>query len=135
MKDLAEAIIPVIAIIFTFGIPGIIVFWYIHNKHQERMKIIEKGLTPEEARAILSPSERGKPARTYVSLKWGIVLLSLGLGIFISYVLEEVYDMSDSFTFALTLLFLGLGFIVYYLIVNAKTKKENASKIQGETVQ
>ena len=125
MKDLSEAIIPIIAIIFTFGIPGVIIFYIFHTKHQERMKILEKGFTPDEARAFFAPYAKAKAYKPYGMLKWGIILTFLGVGIFISHILEDVYDVSDSLTFALVLVFGGIGFIVYFLIVNKKMKNGN----------
>ena len=125
MKDLAEAIIPVIAIICTFGIPGIIIFFIFHNKHQEKMKMIEKGFTPEEAKAYFAPYAKVKAYKPYGMLKWGIILTFLGVGIFIAHILEDVYDISDSLNFSLVLIFGGAGFIVYYLIINKKLKNGN----------
>ena len=40
MKDFAEAFVPAVAIVFIFGIPGIIIFWNLHNKHKEKMRLI-----------------------------------------------------------------------------------------------
>jgi cytochrome b subunit of formate dehydrogenase len=134
MNNLLENLVPLFGIVFTFGIPGIIVFWYIHNKHQERMKMIEKGFTPEEARAFFTPYSQAKPARTYGALKWGIILSFLGIGLLLSYVFEEVYDISDSLTPALLLLFAGLGFIVYYLFV-PKLKKDNGNIVKSEATK
>jgi hypothetical protein len=124
MRDFAEAIVPIFGIIFTFGIPGIIIFWYLQSKHKERVKLIDKGLTPEEVRAYYTDAEK-KPKNPYSTLKWGILFTSLGLGLFISYILSEVYDMSDSVTPAFLLFFGGLGFIIYYLIVNKKLSQNN----------
>lgn len=125
MDHFLENLVPLFGIIFTFGIPGVIIFWYFHLKHQERMKLIEKGFTPEEAKAFLGGGSTTKRiSNPYGTLKWGIVLTFVGLGLVISYIFSEVYDMGDSISFALILLFGGIGFIVYYVIVNSKLKKE-----------
>ena len=134
MDHFLENLIPLFAIVFTFGIPGIIIFWYLHNKHMERMKIIEKGFTPEEARAFFGPYPQIRPPKTYATLKWGIILAFLGAGFLLSYILEEVYDISESLTPALLLLFAGVGFIVYFLLV-PKVTKENGNIVKNDTSQ
>ncbi len=131
MHDFAEALIPIFGIIFTFGIPGLIIFWAIQSKHRERMKLIDKGLTPEEVRAYYTEGEK-KPKNPYGTLKWGILFAFLGLGLFISYIMTEVYDTSDSITPAFLLFFGGLGFIVYYIIASSKMKKDsNGTSVQN----
>jgi hypothetical protein len=87
MHDAIEAIIPIFAIIFTFGIPGVIIFWAIQSKHRERMKLIDRGLTPEEVRAYFRDADK-KPRNPYSVLKWGMLFLFLGLAVFIANILE-----------------------------------------------
>lgn len=123
MNQFIEALIPIFGIIFTFGIPGLIIFWAIQSKHKERMKLIDKGLTPEEVKAYYTTSEK-KPRNPYSSLKWGILLTFLGAGLFIMYILTEFTDMDDSVTPGFLLFFGGLGFLVYYFIVRSVVKKE-----------
>jgi hypothetical protein len=127
MDKAIESLIPIFGIVFTFGIPGIIIFWFIQARHKERMKLIDKGLTPEEVKAYYTDSEK-KPRNPYSSLKWGIFFTFIGAGLFIMYILNELTDMDDSMTPGFMLFFGGLGFILYYFIVKSKMKKEvNAS--------
>lgn len=121
MNNAIESMIPVIAIIFTFGIPGIIIFWWLYTKHRERMRLIEKGLTPEEVKAYFSDVSQ-KPANKYSSLKWGILFTFLGLGIFLANLLESLYDIEEGVMMGMILFCVGLGLLLYYSIVSAKTK-------------
>jgi hypothetical protein len=123
-----EALIPMVAIVFTFGIPGIIVFWWLYTKHRERMRLIEKGLTPDEVKAYFSESN-SKPKNPYSSLKWGILLSFLGAGIFLANLLEGMYDVEEGVVMGIVLLSAGLGFLVYFAVVNSKIKKD-ASDLQ-----
>jgi uncharacterized protein DUF6249 len=119
MDSIIGEMIPIFAIIFTFGIPGIIIFWYINARHRERMRLIEKGLSAEEIKKYFqNVYYRGK--NPYSALKWGILLASIGLGFVLSEILNETTEMSDSITPAILLLFAGLGFLIYYLIVSKK---------------
>jgi hypothetical protein len=119
MSSAFEAMIPIIAIIFTFGIPGVIIFWAIQSKHRERMKLIEKGLTPEEVRDYFRDAEK-KPKNPYSTLKWGILFLFLGIGFFLANILEYTLEVGEDFMPALLLFFGGAAFIVYYLIIKSK---------------
>ena len=116
-----ENLIPIFAIVFTFGIPGLIIFWAIYTKHRERMRLIEKGVTPEEARKYFNIAPI-KYRNNFSALKFGIILLFLGLGIFLANILSEIYNFGDGVLFGLVILFIGAGFLVYYAIVSRATK-------------
>lgn len=115
-------IAPVFGIIFTFGIPGILIFWYLYIRHKERTKLMDMGLTPQEARDYFREQEK-KPKNPLGSLKWGILLTMIGLGLFIGIVLDEA-GFKDELTGVMVLLFGGLGFIIYYFVASSKLKKE-----------
>ena len=123
-----EALIPLFGIIFSFGIPGVIIFWWLYTRHRERMRLIEKGLAPEEVKSYFSNSPSvSKPRNAFSSLKWGILITFLGLGIFIANLLEDKYNMSDGMTTGLVFVFAGVGFVLYYVIVKNKlTDKKSA---------
>ncbi|CAN5456191.1 hypothetical protein BH10BAC5_BH10BAC5_10000 [soil metagenome] len=127
----AEALVPLFGIIFTFGIPGIIIFWHLYTRHRERMRLIEKGLSPDDVKAYFAGFNAKTPRSTdsYRALKFGIILFFAGIGIFIANLLEEKYNMPDGMTFGIVLLFIGLSFILYFLIVkNAfKTPQNNSN--------
>ncbi|MEO8211209.1 MAG: DUF6249 domain-containing protein [bacterium] len=122
-----EALIPLVAIVFTFGIPGIILFWWLYTKHRERMRLIEKGLPPEEVKAYFADTN-SKPRNPYSSLKWGVLLSFLGIGIFLANLLEGMYDVEEGVMMGIIILSAGLGFLVYYLIVSSKIKSQSANE-------
>ena len=124
MNNVAEAFIPIIAIIFTFGIPGVIIFYWIYLKHKERTKLMDMGLSPQEARDYFREMEK-KPKNPMGTLKWGILFSMVGIGIFIGILLEEA-GFKDELTGVMVLLFGGLGFIIYYFIASSKLRKDNA---------
>lgn len=120
-----EALIPMVAIVFTFGIPGVIIFWWLYTKHRERMRLIEKGLTPEEVKAYFTETNN-KPRNPYSSLKWGILLTFLGIGIFLANLFEGIYDLEEGVMMGIIVLFAGLGFLVYYGVVSSKLKNQTS---------
>lgn len=100
-----------ILVIIAFPICGLIGY-YIKTKNQERMKLIEQGVNPDEGLSI-------SDYRKQISLKNGILFLSLGLGLFIGHLIVINYDKMDSFiTYAtMLLIFGGIGFLINYKII------------------
>lgn len=130
MHSAIESFIPVVAIVFTFGIPGIIIFWWLYTKHRERMRLIEKGLTPEEVKAYFADVNT-KPRNPYSSLKWGILLTFLGIGIFLANLFEDLYDIEEGVMMGIIVLCAGLGFLVYYAVVSSKLKSQASGNGQN----
>lgn len=130
MDQAIESFIPVVAIVFTFGIPGIIIFWWLYTKHRERMRLIEKGLTPEEVKAYFADANV-RPKNPYASLKWGILLTFLGIGIFLANMIESMYDIEEGVMMGIIILCAGLGFLVYYAVVSSKIKNQPAGSGQN----
>jgi len=117
-------LIPLFAIIFTFGIPGIIIFWALHNRHKERMRLIEKGLTADEVKDYFKGFNTRSGPNPYTSLRRGILFTMIGLGLFLGIILEEA-GFTESLIPVMLLLFAGFGFLIYYVVLNSKLKKDN----------
>ena len=88
------------------------------------MRLIEKGLTPEEVKAYFADANT-KPRNPYSSLKWGILLTFLGIGIFLANLFESIYDIDEGLMMGIVVLSSGLGFLVYFAIINSKTKNQS----------
>jgi hypothetical protein len=105
----AEVLIPISVFAMVLGIVYLVV------RKKERMALIEKGLT-----ADVLDSHRRAPS----SLKWGMVLLGVGIGILLGRILAE-YTMlgeEESF-FSMVFLFGGLSLLVYYFVERNMEKK------------
>ena len=124
--DLRETLVPIFATLFVFGFPAIIIFWAIYTKHRERMRLIEKGISPEEAKKYFTSIDK-RTRNTSGALKWGIVFLFLGAGIFLANFLEQYYEFNDGISFGLIVLFLGAGFVVYHFLARGKTTNDTPS--------
>lgn len=92
---------------------------YMVNK--ERMAMIEKGMDIGATKAQPQP---------YKNLKWGLLLIGLGLGLFIAYLLdywvfnstnEELNEKVGFIYFSLMAIFGGLGLFISYLIEKKET--------------
>jgi hypothetical protein len=100
-----------ILVIIAFPICGLIGY-YIKTKNQERMKLIEQGINPDEGLSI-------SDYRKQTNLKNGVLFLSLGLGLFIGHLIVINYELMDKFITYLTMLLIfgGIGFLINYMIM------------------
>jgi len=100
-----------ILVIIAFPICGLIGY-YIKTKNQERIKLIEQGINPDEGLSI-------SDYRKQTNLKNGVLFLSLGLGLFIGHLIVINYELMDKFITYLTMLMIfgGIGFLINYMIM------------------
>src|SRR5690554_6800662 len=114
-----EELIPLVAIIVVIGLPiatGLVIgLTSVKNDHRERMGLIEQGIIPPNR-----TKQKSTPNRL-VSLRNGIVLIALGIGIIVGFLCSEylVIGQNNSFwvTGASVVFFLGLGYLANFLVV------------------
>ncbi len=115
----AEFLIP----IFLFGGTAWVLVVYFNGRHKERMAMIEKGVNPADF--------RGKSFRQWFqvnplsSLKWGLLAVFVGIGLFVAQLLDRIYFFHESIYFATVLVFGGIALVLFYFIANAKLKNED----------
>jgi hypothetical protein len=103
--DPEEVFVP----IAFFGMVFLIIRTISTNRLKRR--IIDAGVSPEMARALLGRGERG--ARGQGALKWGLVIGAVGLALLAIGVLSL---NGEPFAFGLVTLSAGAGLLVYYVI-------------------
>jgi hypothetical protein len=109
-----------IATIFFFTTVVLIWGGIVLTRHKERMTIIERGLKPEDMKALY---DRGSLRVSFgSSLKWGIIFVGIGLAILVGMWLRETYMVEGGVFPGLIALFGGIGLVVYYLIAGKKTQ-------------
>ncbi|HTY01519.1 MAG TPA: DUF6249 domain-containing protein [Bacteroidota bacterium] len=88
------------------------------SRHKERMSIIEKGLGADDMKALYSTWAR--PSSPLSSLKWGILLVMVGLAIILGVWLHSLYFIGDGIIPGLIAVFGGLGLLLFYRIASKK---------------
>ena len=83
-----------------------------------RQKLIDKGLVDEKVKYLFVKNSELQPMP---SLKWGIVLIAIGVALFVNAIFPLLMEGPASFGFVSVLA--GLAFIVYYFI--AKSQKDS----------
>ena len=117
--DTPQILVPITLFICFLAI--IFSLRYFSNK--ERMAMIQNGMDPGLKRAQPQP---------YVVLKWGLLLMGAGLGLFLAYLLDHtVLNFSSgqhgrdedpaAIYFSLIGIFGGLGLFISYLIEKKET--------------
>ncbi|MPN22335.1 hypothetical protein SDC9_169718 [bioreactor metagenome] len=101
----------------------------IRAEHKERMDLIRQGIIPPERM-----KKKANPNRL-VSLRNGIVLIALGIGIIVGFLCSEYLTIGQDNEFwiigASVVFFLGLGFLAYFLV----TQKMPLAQQKEETDQ
>ncbi len=118
-----NGLIGLVAVLLIFGgTPTLIILIYYFGrsaKHKERMALIEKGMDP----AVYMKEE----APYYNALMWGMLILGIGLGSFLGYILYAYAGMGEEYMIpSMSLIFGGLGLIAYYAHRKAAAKLKPA---------
>lgn len=87
-----------------------------------RTRLIESGKIDEKLQFLYMNPGR-KDSSPLSSLKWGLVLVALGLALFVGQFLP--YEMEGEGTIGTMFLFSGIAFLIYYFV----SKNENQEDI------
>jgi len=106
-----DALIPMVVCSTMFAMVYGIVYLY----RRERMAMIERGMDPRNYKPKV---------HNYNTLKWGLLLIGSGLGLFLAFVLDHTwltsmdYDSkhNPSVYFALIAIFGGAGLLISHLV-------------------
>ncbi len=101
-----DIIIPVVFFVALFGI----IYVFVSARNKERMSMIEKGVNPKDFLQSSRPN-------VYGILKWALLLVGLGLGLFVGSLLETYTEIQEEPAyFASALFFGGMGLVLAFLI-------------------
>ena len=103
----------ILAIIGVFGGGFGVMYLFFTTRHRERMALIEKGLSAD----LFTKADK-----TQSALKWGMVVIGIGLGLFAGYILEKYLGMPEPLPyFAMIGLFGGGALVAYYQMFRDKS--------------
>lgn len=113
---------PVVGMLVVFGSTGFILYTWLSSRHKERMAMIDKGVSPADFKSgSIKDFFRTNPLS---SLKWGLLALFVGLGLFGANILDRLWYFDDSVYPASMLSFGGLALILFYRIASNKMRSE-----------
>jgi len=91
-----DILIPFVVFAAIFGI----VFVIVSARNRERMAMIDKGVNPKDFMTTKKPS-------TYGILKWALLLVGIGLGLFLGSLLETYTEIPEEAAYFACALFFG----------------------------
>ena len=108
-------------LIVMFLIVPVIIKMLSDNK--TRRKLIEKGLVDEKIKYLFMD----KP-KDYVnsSLKWGMVLIAIGLAVFVGQMVPK--ELVEEVTIGAMFVLGGLALVVYYAIASKKINEQDKTR-------
>jgi hypothetical protein len=87
-----------------------------------RNRLIEKGLVDEKVKFLYNGGSR---ARALNNLKWGMVLIGIGVAALAGSLAPDHFD--EAGVLGLMFIFGGVGFLVYYILL-ARHEKDQSTK-------
>lgn len=126
MEDHARELGVLVAILVPLALFAM-VFGIVYLSKRERMAMIERGMDPRRYKPQSAP---------FQNLKWGLLLVGAGFGLFLAYILDNTAfnrmgQMNDggntAIYFSLIAVFGGLGLLVSYLIEKKETEKNGSA--------
>lgn len=79
--------------------------------YKVRRQLIEKGPVDDSAQSFLA---RESELARLSSLKWGMVLIGLGIALLVGYIYPQMFD--EGGVIGLMLILAGVAFLIYYAI-------------------
>ncbi|MBU2446142.1 MAG: hypothetical protein KJ666_11325 [Bacteroidetes bacterium] len=119
MEGILALLIPFAVILMV----AIVVLYPIYTKHRIQQSLIEKDLINENLKFIFDESTKPPTVRQKLRyLRWGIVVVSVGVGIFFGSIFEQSYGR-DEFMAIPILICIGIGLIIYFGIEKKEEEK------------
>ncbi len=109
-----ELLVPI-----TLFVAIAVILWkFLENSHQQKMTMIERGMTPgslRQERRVRDPLS---------ALKWGLIGTFVGSGLLGGLVLTDLFNLDDGVIPAMALIMGGIALIIYYTIAIKKSPDE-----------
>lgn len=118
MYNIGDVVTP-IGIFLVFG-------WMIKTicDYKTRKHLIDKGLVDEKVKFLY---DSGANVKALSNLKWGIVLIGIGLAAIFSYWWPGTFH--EEGTIGLMFLFAGIGFLAYYFMAPKISEHKRDSQV------
>jgi len=117
MAHLVEIIVPIASFMFIFLLIKALF------DYRTRQKLIEKGLVDEKVKYLFA--EQQADFKFLNSLKWGMVLIGLGLAVLLGEMVPD--ERAEEMTIGAMFVFAGLAMLIHYGIANRMSKKSKAN--------
>ena len=138
MHDTA-LLIPIFAVVLSLSIPIVAIIAGIignvkknNNDREIRRLIIENHTDMETAKYLVEEPDKKQGSNPYPALRWGCILIGLGLGALIDFFLK-LEPKNDIYFWILIAFGCGLGLLCSFIIeykLQARAKSEQANDVE-----
>ena len=116
---MSEGLTGVLIVFIIFSAAAFVI--KVVSDNRIRRRLIESGSLDEKAKYLYLRAER-KAGDPLSSIKWGMVLVGIGLALLIGNLVP--YEVNEGMTFGLMFLFAGIAFLIYYFMQKGKSEEE-----------
>ena len=121
-----ELFIPLLAIAgFWAAVISFIVYYY-KTRHIQRMALIENN---KDASIFQGAIEEISKVSKNNSLKYGLLLTGLGMGLIVGVIIDDLFDFEPAGTFASMLIFGGMSLIINHFLENKNDSHQGSDMV------
>jgi len=120
---MSEGLTGVLIVFVIFGAAAFVI--KVISDNRIRRRLIESGQVDEKVKYLYFRSERWT-AEPLSSVKWGMVLVAIGLALLLGQVFP--YDITEMMTIGFMFLFAGIAFLIYYFIQKGRSNEVTEEK-------
>ena len=120
---MSEGIVGIFIVLIIFSSAAYVI--KVISDNRIRRRLIDAGQVDEKVQYLYLKSEKGE-ADPLNSIKWGMVLVAIGLALLIGQILP--YDITEAMTIGMMFLFAGIALLIYYFIQRGKSKEVTAEE-------
>jgi O-antigen/teichoic acid export membrane protein len=125
MEDHTKELGVMVAILVPIAL-FVMIFGIVYLSKRERMAMIERGMDPRRYKVQSAP---------FQNLKWGLLLIGAGIGLFLAYILDRTtfratMDDNEAIYFALIAIFGGAGLTLSYKIEKKEEEKNGEPRVE-----
>lgn len=132
-----ETLIPLSAVVLSLSLPIVAVVMGVvrsikknNNEHKLREAIITNHTDPETAQLLIQNQE--PKSNKFVALRWGCILLGIGLGAAVNAILH-LHRTDDIFFWLILAAGCGIGFLASFIVETKMQKKDATQQPDNET--
>jgi hypothetical protein len=114
-----EGLVGVLIVFVIFGTAAFVI--KVISDNRIRRRIIESGQVDEKVKYLYFSSGK-KMYDPLSNVKWGMVLIAIGLALLLGQLFP--YSITEEMTIGFMFLFAGLAFLIYYFIQKGKSEPE-----------
>ena len=115
---MSEGLVGIAIVFIIFSTTAFVI--KIISDNRIRRRLIEADQVDEKVKYLFFKSGR-RAAEPLSSVKWGMVLVAIGLALLLGQMFP--YDITEEMTIGFMFLFAGLAFLIYYFIQKGKSEE------------